>query len=110
MRCRLKNKQIEWDKLDEILFLEKKELSIAELQEKLVAQPFNLKLNEALLVGRYIIEKDEVSFLDLQLTENVPYIKSALRKLVGQYSLIDEQAIISSINEVIMNLKETLQI
>jgi len=58
------------------------------------SEPFGIKEeNSTTLMARYIIEPSEEDFLlyDANRAQDLPIVKSVFRKLIGPYTLMDEE-------------------
>jgi len=90
-------------------------LSIHDLRSMLAQEPFKIKdENNALLLARYLVEPrdEETLTLDLNRTHDTTTIKNLFRKLVGNYTLLDEdeaKEMGEDLGEIISKYEESLQ-
>jgi len=90
-------------------------LSIHDLRNIFAQEPFKIKdENNALLLARYLVEPrdEETVVLDMNRNQDTSSIKNLLRKLVGNYTLLDEdeaKEMGEDLGEIISKYEESLQ-
>ncbi|KAM3133249.1 hypothetical protein pb186bvf_014677 [Paramecium bursaria] len=106
-----------YEQLDEIFDDLGQDISIYQCKELLSKWPFNLTdRNEVLLISRYLVEdnQDDYVIFDESRNNNVAVVKSIIKKIIGKYTLYqqdEEKQIIASIKKKInSSLNETIQL
>jgi len=115
LSLKLRGRKIPFDDIMKLLDRAGPRITIGDMKNILSHEPFGIKEeNSTTLMARYIIEPSEEDFLlyDANRAQDLPIVKSVFRKLIGPYTLMDEEeenAISNELAEILHKYGQSLQ-
>jgi len=94
LSLKMRARRIPFDEIMKLLDKAGPRITLGDMKTILSHEPFGIKEeNSTTLMARYIIEPNEEDYLlyDVNRAQDLPIVKSVFRKLIGSYTLLNEE-------------------